>query len=201
MNSITTVTVYCSSSREIAGAYCDAAGALGTAIAREGWTLVYGGNSIGCMKLLSDAARAAGGKVVGVTPQLLVDKGIADTTAYELIVTATMRERKAIMETRGDAFVTLPGGLGTLEEIFEIIVARMLGYHNKAIVLLNVNDYFNPLLTMIDHGIEQKFIKPQARRQFYIAQSVSNAIEYLRAYRTEDTVAQEFTSEVPSALK
>lgn len=187
---ISSVTVYCSSSRAVARAYTDAASALATAIAREGWTLVYGGNSIGCMRSLSDAARAAGGKVVGVTPQLLVDKGIADTRAHELIVTATMRERKAIMETRGDAFVTLPGGLGTLEEIFEIIVARLLGYHDKPIVLLNVNGYFNPLLAMIDHGIEQKFIKPAARSLFFVARNVSEAVEHLRAYQPpapEDT--------------
>lgn len=180
MNPITSVTVYCSSSRHVPRAYFDAAQAMGTAIAREGWTLVYGGNRIGCMEALADAARAAGGKVVGVTPQLLVDKGLADAHAHELIVTATMRERKAIMETRGDAFVTLPGGLGTLEEIFEIIVARQLGYHAKPIVLLNANGYFDPLLAMIDHGIAQKFIRTSSRDLFVVASRVSDAIGALR---------------------
>src|SRR5258708_11020909 len=98
---------------------------MGAAIGRQGWRLVYGGNHSGCMGALADGARAAGGKVTGITPQLLVDEGIADEACDELVVTAGMRDRKALLEQRADAFVTLPGGLGTLEEVFEIIVGRM----------------------------------------------------------------------------
>ena len=122
---IRSVTVYCSSSSAVAPVFVDAATATGRAIALNGWTLVYGGNPIGLMKCLADGARAAGGTVVGVTPQLFVDKNYHDTLAHELHVTANMRDRKAIMETRGDAFLTLPGGLGTFEEIFEILVGNL----------------------------------------------------------------------------
>src|SRR5688500_9795335 len=145
---IRAVTVYCSSSNHVPGVYLDAAAELGHAIASHGWTLVYGGNAVGCMGKLADAARAAGGRVVGVTPQLLVDYGIADRNCHELIVSATMRERKALLEQRGDAFVALPGGLGTFEEVFEILVGRTLGYHAKPVVLLNVAGYYAPLLAM-----------------------------------------------------
>src|SRR6185437_13168699 len=90
-----------------------------------------------------------------------------------------MRHRKELLETRGDAFVTLPGGLGTFEEVFEIIVGRMLGYHSKPIVLLNVNAYYDPLLTMIEHGITQKFIRPKARDAYFVAKDVPETIRYL----------------------
>ena len=146
------VTVYCSSSRDVDQVYFEAARELGRGMAQRGWPLVYGGNDLGLMGALANATRDAGGKVIGVTPQFLVDEGIADLRCDELIVTATMRERKAIMENRADAFVTLPGGLGTLEEIFEIIVGRVLGVHSKPIVLLNINGFYDPLLAMIDHG-------------------------------------------------
>ena len=179
MPPIRAVTVYCSSSRHVDGIYTRAAHDLGSAIASQNWILVYGGNHIGCMGVLADAARAAGGRVTGITPQLLIDDGIADEQCDELVVTSGMRERKEIMEQRGDAFVTLPGGLGTFEEVFEIIVARMLGYHSKPIVLLNVNGYYAPLLAMIEHGIEQRFIKPKARDAYFVASDVPQTIEYL----------------------
>src|SRR5207302_7849762 len=132
----------------------------------------------------ADAARAQRGSVVGITPQILVDKGIADQNCHELIVTQGMRERKALLESRGEAFITLPGGLGTFEEIFEIIVGRQLGYHAKPIVLLNIARYYDPLLAMLDHGIEQQFIKPAGRELIQVAASVAEAIDYLRSHPT-----------------
>ena len=121
-------------------------------------------------------------QVVGITPRLFIDKGVDDKNCHELVVTDCMRSRKAAMEQRGDAFITLPGGLGTLEEIFEIIVGKQLGYHRKPIVLLNVDDYFAPLLAMIEHGIEQRFIKGQARQLYFVAATVDEAIEHIRTY-------------------
>jgi cytokinin riboside 5'-monophosphate phosphoribohydrolase len=179
---IRSVTVYCSSSAAVAREYFEAAQAAGRAIASNGWRLVYGGNLVGLMKTLAESCREAGGKVVGITPQLMVDKGIHDPLADELLITQGMRERKAIMEERGDAFLTLPGGLGTFEEIFEIIVAKQLKYHRKPIVLLNTSGYFDPLLAMLDHGIERQFIKPKARQLFFVADDVDEAVEYLRSY-------------------
>ena len=183
MSPISSVTVYCSSSKDVPTVYFDVAAELGRALVANGWTLVYGGNCVGCMKSISDAVRDAKGKVIGVTPRVLVDKGIHDTRCDELIVTESMRERKAIMEQRGDAFVTLPGGLGTFEEIFEIIVGKQLGYHAKPIVLLNVADYYRPLLAMIEHGIEHKFIKDKTWELFHVSATVADAVGYLSEWR------------------
>ncbi|HZL36296.1 MAG TPA: TIGR00730 family Rossman fold protein [Tepidisphaeraceae bacterium] len=181
MPSIHSVAVYCSSSRDVARVYFDAAAALGDAIARQGWQLVYGGNDCGCMGALAGAARNAGGKVIGITPQRLVDEGIADEKCDELLVTQGMRERKALMEEKADAFITLPGGLGTLEEILEILVGSFLGFHAKPIVLLNIAGFYDPLLAMIDHGIEQRFIRPRAREMLHVCATVRQAIDCLRA--------------------
>ena len=178
---IRAVTVYCSSSSCVPRVYFEAAEDLGRRIAEQGWHLVYGGNSCGLMASLADAARAAKGRVIGVTPQSLVDKGISDALCHELIVTTGMRDRKAHMEERGDAFIALPGGLGTLEEILEIIVGRQLGYHAKPIVLLNIAGYYDPLLVMLDHGIEQRFIKASSRELIHVAVNVESAMEYLRS--------------------
>jgi uncharacterized protein (TIGR00730 family) len=177
---IRAVTVYCSSSNHVPDVYRRAAAELGRAIAREGWTLVYGGNCVGCMGALANGAREAGGKVLGISPQLMVDEGIGDDKCDEYIVTADMRARKALLEQRGDAFITLPGGIGTFEEYFEILVGRVLDFHRKPIVLLNVAGYYDPLEAMIEHGIEHRFIRPHAREAYFLAATVDEAIQYLR---------------------
>lgn len=199
---IRSVTVYCSSSKSVPSIYFEAAAELGRAIAEQGWSLVYGGNAVGCMGALADAARAAGGTVVGITPQLLVDRGIADDGCNELIVTAGMRERKALLEQRGDAFIALPGGLGTFEEVFEILVGRTLGCHKKPIVLLNVAGYYNPLLAMIEHGIEHRFIRPVAREAYDVVSTVGEAMQLLRGHgdRAATAVTAALVRE-PSAIE
>jgi uncharacterized protein (TIGR00730 family) len=179
---IRAVTVYCSSSSKIPRAILAAAEELGRALARQQWKLVYGGNDVGMMGVIANSVRSAGGKVIGVTPQLFMDKGIADEKCDELHVTACMRERKAKMESCGDAFIALPGGLGTFEEFFEIVCGKVLGYHEKPIVLLNVDGYFNPLLAMIEHGVELNFIKPAARDVYFVATSVEEAIDHIASY-------------------
>lgn len=198
---ITAVTVYCSSSSAIPSVYREAAAELGQAIARTGWKLVYGGNNIGSMGVLANAVRAAGGKVIGITPQLFIDKGLADNDCEELIIADSMRHRKALMEQRGDAFVTLPGGLGTFEEIFEIIVGKQLRYHSKPIVLLNISGYFQPLLQMIEHGIEEKFIKPHARRLYHVASSVADGIDHILTYEPAPPGDKWFEHAVPSGAE
>lgn len=177
---IRSVTVYCSSSKAVDPVYFAAAAGLGRALAQRGWTLVYGGNNVGCMGALADAARAAGGRVIGITPQLLVDKGIADNACDELVVTQSMRERKELLEHRGDAFVALPGGIGTFEELFEIIVGRHLGYHRKPIILLNVAGYYRPLLEMMQHGLRERFIRGTIEDLFHVAETVEDAVSYLQ---------------------
>jgi uncharacterized protein (TIGR00730 family) len=183
MQNVSAVTVYCSSSSVLAPIYYEAGRELGRAIASNGWKLIYGGNCVGLMGELANSVRAAGGQVVGITPQLFIDKGIGDNNCEEFLVAKSMRHRKELMEQRGDAFITMPGGLGTFEEIFEIIVGKQLGYHAKPIVLLDINRYFDPLLEMIDHGIEQKFIKPRARELFFVARTVQDAIVHIRNHK------------------
>lgn len=180
MQTIRAVTVYCSSSDNVPDVYPRAAAALGRAVAAQGWALVYGGNRVGCMGALANGARSAGGKVVGITPQIMVDEGIGDAHCDELIVTPDMRQRKALLETRGDAFIALPGGIGTFEELFEILVARVLGGHDKPIVILNVARYYDPLIAMIDHGVEHGFIRPRVKTAFFVAGSVDETVRFLR---------------------
>jgi cytokinin riboside 5'-monophosphate phosphoribohydrolase len=177
---IQAVTVYCSSSKRVASHYLDAARELGEGIARAGWILIYGGNCVGCMGVLADGARGAGGKVVGITPQLLKDRGIADEKCDELIVTEGVRERKALLEKRGDAFVALPGGIGTMEEVFEILVGKSLGYHTKPIVLVNVEGYWTPMMEMLEHGVRGGFIREGATELIFLASNAGEAIEYLK---------------------
>ena len=200
---IRAVTVYCSSSNKVAPVFVDATAELGRAIAGAGWKLVYGGNAVGMMKTLADAARDAGGKVIGVTPRLFIDKGVGDCDCEELIVTDGMRDRKAQMEQRGGAFVALPGGFGTFEEFFEIICGKQLGYHNKPIVLLNIAGYYDPLLAMIERGHEMSFIRPRARELYHVATGVADAMQYLRNYRPMPARADlSFeTSPPPSAVE
>ena len=174
------VTVYCSSHADLDPACLTAGRELAGGIARAGWTLVYGGNHVGLMAAVADAARAAGGRVVGITPQLLHDRGLSDAAADELVVTASMRERKAMLESRGDALVALPGGLGTFEELFEVIVGKQLGYHAKPIVLVDVAGYYRPLVALLEHGIDRRFIMPSARDLIHVAPDAAAAVDYLR---------------------
>ena len=177
------VTVFLSSASKVDRVFFNAATAMGHAIAAERWVLNYGGNNIGCMGALADGARQAGGRVVGITPKYFIEKGLADKACDELLVTDTMRERKFLLEQRADAFVALPGGLGTFEELFEIIVGRQLGLHNKPIVLLNVNEYYTPLLQLIDRGVEQSFVRAEAKRIVEVATTVEEAIGLLKTKR------------------
>lgn len=178
---INSVTVYCSSSDRIPAHYFEAATALGAAIAAQRWTLVYGGNFMGLMAAVASGARGGGGRVVGITPRKLHEMGYSDTAAHELILTDTMRQRKQLLEERSDAFIALPGGLGTFEELFEIIVGRQLKFHAKPIVLFNVDGYFDPLLAMMEHGITQHFIKENARELYFVATSVEQVLAHLQS--------------------
>jgi hypothetical protein len=182
---IQNVTVYCASSRTLAAKYCDAAVALGRAIAQQGWGVIYGGDSLGLMGCVSEGAAGAGGRVIGILTEKFVELGIRDERCHEVVVARDMRHRKEILESRGDAMIALPGGLGTLEEFFEIVVGRQLGYHKKPIVLLNIAGYYQPLLKMIEHGIELKFIKAISRDLFHVAEGVEDAVEYLSKIRIE----------------
>lgn len=173
------VCVYCSSSKRVDGVYFDAAERVGQLIAERIGTLVFGGNDVGCMKAVADAVKRHGGRVVGITPKLMVDQGIAYERADELIVTDDMRQRKAMMEARADGFLTLAGGFGTLEELFETLVGRLLGYHTKPIVLLNTADFYTPLVEMFEHMYAHRFARPEQRHTYTVVDEPEAAIEQL----------------------
>lgn len=155
--------VFCGSSMGSSRAYADAARRVGSAIATNGLGLVYGGGRVGLMGVVADAALAGGGRVVGVIPDPLATKEIAHEGVSELIVVPGMHERKAKMAERASAFLTLPGGFGTLEEFFEILTWAVLGLHRKPIGILNVEGYFDPLLAFLDDAIAQRFVHPEHR--------------------------------------
>lgn len=183
------ICVYASSSEAVAPAYMDAAERLGALIARRGATLVFGAGRVGLMGALARGAQAAGGRIVGVIPKKLVHKEIAFTEADELIVTETMRERKGIMETRADAFIALPGGIGTLEELMEVLVLKQLRYHAKPIVLVNTDGFYHGLIEILERQIEEQFAKPTLRMLYHVAGTPEDALDHLDAYAppvTED---------------
>jgi uncharacterized protein (TIGR00730 family) len=154
------ITVYCSSSTALEPHFAATARTLGGEIARRGLTLVYGGGGIGLMGEVARAAKAAGGRVEGVITRQFVALEQAWDGCDEMVVVDTMRERKAGLEGRADAFVVLPGGLGTFEELFEILVARYLGHHRKRIAMVNDRGYWDPLKVLLEHAIEHTFVRP-----------------------------------------
>jgi len=180
---IRSVTVFCGSSNVVDEKYFRAAEELGEKLARRHWRLVYGGGSVGLMGVLSRAVLAHGGHVTGVIPKVLLDLGVGETSVTELIVTDGLRDRKAIMDERGDAFVALPGGHGTLEEVLEALTLKQLGYHGKAVVVLDLDGYFDPLWGQIQRGIDEGFIKAEFLDLWYPAPDVDALLRYLEGYQ------------------
>lgn len=152
------VCVYCGSRPGENPAFAEAAKAVGTWIGRHGGQLVYGGGRSGLMGTVAEATRQAGGRVVGVIPQALVDKELANRQCDELHIVQTMHERKAMMAERSDAFIALPGGIGTFEELFEVWTWRQLGYHDKPLGLLNVAGYYDGLVGFLNHSVASGFM-------------------------------------------
>jgi uncharacterized protein (TIGR00730 family) len=152
------VCVYCGSRFGASPAFLSAARALGQAIATRGWRLVYGGGNVGLMGATADAALEAGGQVVGVIPERLMNREVGHRGLSELHVVQTMHERKRLMAELADAFIALPGGIGTLEELFEVWTWRHLGYHDQPIGLLNMGGFYDPLLAFMSHTREAGFI-------------------------------------------
>jgi uncharacterized protein (TIGR00730 family) len=152
--------VYCGSRNGRDDAFRDAAHQVGTEIGKRGWQLVYGGGQVGLMGVVADATLAAGGTVVGVIPRVLMEREVGHQRLQELHVVETMHERKHLMAQRAHAFVALPGGIGTLEELYEVWTWRQLGYHDKPVALLNVNGYYDPLLAFMHHTVDAGFLAP-----------------------------------------
>ena len=143
--------------------YAEAARKAGGELARRGIGLVYGGGNVGLMGVIADAVLAAAGHVTGVIPEALMAKEVGHRGLPDLRVVKTMHERKALMADLSDGFVALPGGIGTFEEFFEIVTWAQLGLHSKPCALLNVNGFYDPLLRLLDHAIDERFVKPKQR--------------------------------------
>jgi uncharacterized protein (TIGR00730 family) len=162
-SSLRSVCVFCGSSFGNRPEYAEAAAQFGELLGRRGIQLVYGGGNVGLMGVLADAALAAGGRVIGVIPQMLVDRELAHR-GTDLRIVSSMHERKALMAELSDAFVALPGGLGTYEELCEVLTWAQLAIHNKPVGCLDVLGYFQPLAAMLDHAVAEGFLRPDQRR-------------------------------------
>lgn len=158
--------------------YIDLAYELGAGIAGRSWQLVSGGGHISAMGAVSRGARASGGRTIGVIPQRLVDIEFADKECDELHVVDSMRDRKAMIEDLADAFIALPGGIGTLEELFEIWVGRFLKFHDKPVIILDPFGLYAPLAKLIDHLEENGFVKPGQRELLHWATNIDQALDF-----------------------
>ncbi|HUR74968.1 MAG TPA: TIGR00730 family Rossman fold protein [Sporichthya sp.] len=173
------ICVFCASSEAIATRYVELGADVGAAIAARGHSLVSGGGSISAMGALARAARAGGAHTTGVIPRALVDWEVADHDADELVVTADMRARKGEMDARSDAFLVLPGGIGTLEELLEIWVARVLRMHERPVVVLDPDDLYDPLREQIRVLVERGFMRPASAELLRWAGTVDGALDLL----------------------
>jgi uncharacterized protein (TIGR00730 family) len=178
---MTTICVFCASSERIDPRYIELATDVGSELARRGFDLVSGGGSVSCMGAVARAVRAGGGRTTGVIPQALVDMEVADGDADELVVTRDMRERKGEMERRSDGFLALPGGLGTLDEIFEIWVMRSLGLHELPLVVLDPDSVFAMMRAQVDDLVLRGFARPAVRDAIHWATEVGEAFDLLEA--------------------
>ena len=173
MNNIRRLCVYCGSSGAVADSYRKAASELGARLAAAGIELVYGGGRVGLMGLLADAALTAGGTVIGIIPKRLLDAEVAHLGVSELVVVESMHDRKRVMADKSDAFAVLPGGIGTLDELFEIISWKQLELHDKPILLIDIGDYWAPLRALLDHIVLTGFARPQTRGLLRVLPSIS----------------------------
>ena len=179
MKSLSSVCVYCGASSRVADIHKEAAHALGDGLARRGIRMVYGGGRVGLMGIAADAAIAAGGEVVGIIPEHIQSAEIEHTGLTELHVVDSMHTRKRMMVERSDAFVILPGGLGTLDEAFEILTWKQLQLHDKPIVIADVDGYWRPLLGLIDHMVAQGFARIDRSALYRVADQIDGVFEAL----------------------
>ena len=176
------VCVFCGSSSGNRPAYARAARELGALLARRGIGLVYGGGNVGLMGIIADAALAAGGDVIGVMPQSLVEREVAHPGLTTLHVVRTMHERKQLMHDLSDAFIALPGGLGTLEEFFEVLTWGQLGMHAKPCAILDVEGYFEPMLVLLDRAVDDQMVKPDNRAMLIQDVAAERLLDRMAAY-------------------
>lgn len=186
------ICVFSSSSNAIAEIYFEEARILGKLIGTAGWNLIYGGANVGLMHSCAESARENGAKTVGIIPELIHAHRLSNPNDHEQIITPNMRERKYLMRKRSDAFIALPGGFGTLEETLEVITLKQLNYHNKAVVFINTNGYYNPLIAQFDLAYRETFAKESYRKMYYIASNSHEAIAYIKAYIPAEPLSKWF---------
>ena len=179
MKKIRRLCVYCGSSCAVEARHREAASELGARLAAAGIELVYGGGRVGLMGLLADAALTANGKVTGIIPRRLLDAEVAHLGVTELVVVDSMHDRKRLMAEKADAFAILPGGIGTLDELFEMLSWKQLELHDKPILLVDVGGYWAPLRALLDHIVVNGFARPQTRRLLHVVPSVSGLMAAL----------------------
>jgi uncharacterized protein (TIGR00730 family) len=177
------ICVFCGSNAGRAPAYAAAAHSLGTLLARRGIGLVYGGGNVGLMGIVADAALAAGGEVIGVIPRALVDRELAHRGVTDLRVVASMHERKQLMHDLADGFVALPGGFGTLDELFEALTWAQLGMHGKPCGLLDVDDFWQPLVRLVEQQVAENFVRPHHASMLLHAASAEALLDRFVAYQ------------------
>jgi uncharacterized protein (TIGR00730 family) len=199
MAPVARICVFCASSDDIAPEYLDLATRVGTAIAARGHDLVSGGGRVSMMGAVAMAVRAGGGHTLGVIPQALLDREVADQDADELVITADMRERKGRMDAAADAFLTLPGGLGTLEELSEVWVAATLGMHAKPVVVLDPTGFYTPLHDFVRQLARERFLHQAAAEVLIWTTSVEQALDAIEAGLGAAPLAPSAEDEIESA--
>ena len=183
------ICVYCGSSDDVHDDYLEAAFQMGSIIAKKGFNLIYGGGKTGLMGRVADGAVSEGGKVIGVIVSSMNTPNLAQTNLSRLEVTDTIHKRKARMYELSDAYIALPGGFGTMDELFETLTWAQIGEHHKPVGLLNVHDYFNELLKFLDHALEEGFIFPEHRRNLVCSSDPEQLLESFKNHHySEDAV-------------
>lgn len=180
------ICVFCSSSNAVDQVYFQHAAELGVLLASNGHALVYGGANVGLMEHLAMSAKQAGAKVTGIIPQKIHDNHLSSVHPDESIITETMDERKKMMRDVSGAFIALPGGFGTLEEILEVITLKQLDYHRKPIVFINTNGFFNSLFDQFEKSFTENFAKENYKKLYTIVDTPKEAIDHIEAYKYED---------------
>lgn len=179
------VCVYCGANAGRSPIYTQAAARVGRTLAERNLELVFGGGRVGLMGVVADAALAAGGRVCGVIPRQLVDAEVAHTGLSELIVVDTMHARKALMFERAQAFIALPGGFGTLDEMFEMLTWTQLGLHGRPCAFLNVNGFYDSLVRMLDHMVAEGFLRESHRAGVWIGDDIDALLDWAVNYRAQ----------------
>lgn len=180
------ICVYCSSSNYLPEKFYKFSKEFGEKIAQNGYDMVYGGTTVGMMGVIANTALNNGSDVIGVIPERIASFGLKHPDLAKVIITKDMRERKATMEKYADIFVALPGGFGTFEEIFEILVAKQLSYHDKPVIFFNFDGYYDNMLKMFNTVYENKFAKEEMKSLYFVANTIEEMFDYLKTYKPQE---------------